>query len=75
MRKKVSPEEIEDLLQWREILPPVTQEVLLLYHRQNKPLKEICAIVGKSMFIVSNQYHRGIFLLRKHKEGLDQSGL
>ena len=75
MRNKVSDEEIEELLLLSAILPAVTQEVLVLYHRQNKTLKEICPIIGKSMCVVSNHYHRGLFLLRRHKEQMDQSGL
>lgn len=66
---------ITELLLYVDILPATTKQVLMLYYEHNKTLKEICLILGKSMFIVSNHYHRGLFLLRRHKEQINQSGL
>jgi len=47
-------------------LPAQTYKVLMLHYGQQKSIKDIAVITGKSVSTVRNHHNRGIFLLRKY---------
>ncbi len=49
-------------------LPSITGEVLRLYYEEQLSLREICTSLNKSMCVIRNHYHRGIFLLKNINE-------
>lgn len=53
------------LLKLTQKLPPDTLRVMELHYLQQKPLKEVCTILNKSMTVVRNHRNRGLFLLKK----------
>lgn len=56
------------LLKLCEKLPAETLKVLELHYMQQKPLKEVCEIMGKSMTTIRNHRDRGLMLLRQYQE-------
>lgn len=65
---KAITERILLLLKLTQKLPPDTLRVLELHYLQQKSLKEICAILNKSMTVVRNHRNRGLFLLKAYYE-------
>ncbi len=56
------------LIKLTEKLPAETLRVLELHYLQQKSMKEICAILNKSMTVVRNHRNRGLFLLKSYYE-------
>lgn len=72
---KALTEQMVLLISLCQKLPPDTLRVLELHYLDQKSLKEICAILDKSMTVVRNHRNRGIFLLKEFYEKENKENL
>ncbi len=67
MKTRQSGEELYNRLFWEKTsgIPLETALVLHLHYRYGQPLKVIAGIMGKSLSVIYNHHHRGVYLLEK----------
>jgi DNA-directed RNA polymerase specialized sigma24 family protein len=66
--QKVQQRKPAGLLKAMSLLKPEIATVLRLHYVENKPLKEVGVLIGKSMSTVRNHLNRGIFLIFQYLE-------